>query len=328
MNNIKTLFNFKSVIELLDYFKDEKTCIAFYEQIRWNGQPVCPHCGTTKTPYRTNRGFRCSEKLCTKKFTVKVGTIFEQSHIPLRTWFAAIYLETAHKKGISSLQLGRDLNICQKTAWFLLHRIREMLREESPLMLRNSVEVDETYIGGVEGNKHANKRTAPLYESTTAKERKDLKKEGVIDEIRWDKIAVLGLVERDGKVVAKRIPDTKAATIIPIIEKHVEKGSTMLTDEFYVYGQLELKGYFHKSIQHNLKIYVQGETHTNTIENFWSVLKRGLYGVYHYTSKKHLDRYLDEFCARYNTRDLTEAERFEKFLKQAESRLTWKNLVA
>jgi len=324
MANIKTLFKFKSVIELLDYFKDEKTCIAFYEQIRWGGSPVCPHCGSTKTPYRTNRGFRCSEKLCTKKFSVKVGTIFEQSHIPLRTWFAAIYLETAHKKGISSLQLGRDLNICQKSSWFLLHRIREMLREESPVMLTNEVEVDETYIGGVEGNKHANKRSLPRYKDTTVGERKKI--EGY-DPIRYDKIAVLGLVERDGKVVARRISDTKAATIIPIIEKHVKKGSTMLTDEFHVYGQLELKGYFHKSIQHNLKIYVQGETHTNTIENFWSVLKRGLYGIYHYTSKKHLDRYLDEFCARYNTRDLTEAERFEKFLHQAESRLTWKGLV-
>jgi len=124
------------------------------------------------------------------------------------------------------------------------------------------------------------------------------------------------------------IPDTKAATIIPIIEKHVEKGSTMLTDEFYVYGGLNLRGYTHKTIQHNLKIYVQGEVHTNTIENFWSVLKRGLYGIYHYTSKKHLDRYLDEFCARYNTRELTEAERFEKFLHQSEKRLSWKNLVA
>lgn len=311
MTNVKTLFNFKSLIQLLDYFKDEATCIAFYEQIRWNGQPVCPHCGSTKTPYRTNRGFRCSEKLCTKKFSVKVGTIFEQSHIPLRTWFAAIYLETAHKKGISSLQLGRDLNISQKCAWFLLHRIREMLRAESPIMLTNEVEVDETYIGGKETNRHANKKVGNYGRGGEK-----------------GKAVVLGLVERDGKVIAKRIPDNKAGNIIPVIEKHVKKGSTMLTDEWYAYGSLHLKGYTHKSIQHNLKIYVVGETHTNTIENFWSVLKRGLYGIYHYTSKKHLDRYLDEFCARYNTRDLSEAERFEKFLKQSESRLTWKRLVA
>jgi transposase-like protein len=300
-------FNFKSVIELLDHFKDEKTCRAFYEQQRWGDKPYCPHCGSTKTPYRTDRGFKCSEKACYKKFSVTVGTIFEQSHIPLRTWFAAIYLITAHKKGISSLQLSRDLNITQKAAWFLLHRIREMLRAKSPVMLTKEVEVDETFIGGKEGNKHKNK------------------KKGNYGRGAEGKIVVLGLVERDGKVVAKRIPDTKAESIIPQIEKHVEKGSTMLTDEWYAYGRL--KGYTHKTIQHNLKIYVQGEVHTNTIENFWSVLKRGLYGIYHYTSKKHLDRYLDEFCARYNTRTLTESERFTNFLQQSESRLSWKGLV-
>ncbi len=315
-------FNFKSLIELLDHFKDEKTCRDFYEQQRWGGKPYCPHCGSTKTPYRTDRGFKCSEKACYKKFSVTVGTIFEQSHIPLRTWFAAIYLITAHKKGISSLQLGRDLNIPQKTAWFLEHRIREMLRAKAPVMLTNDVEVDETFIGGKEKNKHASKKYR-AQENTRA----EIKKMNLEDRNHFNKIAVIGLVERNGKVVAKRVPDVKAKTLIPIIEKHVEKGSTMLTDEWYAYGQLGKLGYEHKSIQHNLKIYVQGETHTNTIENFWSVLKRGLYGIYHFTSKKHLDRYLDEFCARYNTRELTESERFVNFLQQSESRLSWKQLV-
>lgn len=308
MTNVKTLFKFKSVIELLDYFKDEKTCIAFYEQIRWGGSPVCPHCGSIKAPYRTNRGFRCSEKACAKKFTVKVGTIFQQSHIPLRTWFAAMYLITSHKKGISSLQLHRDLNITQKTAWFLLHRLREMLKAETPAMLTNKVEIDETYIGGKEGNRHFNKRIGNYGRGENGK------------------AVVLGLVERNGKVYAQRIPTNKAEHIVPIIKNKVQKGSTMLTDEWYAYTGLS--EYTHKTIQHSLKVYVKGDIHTNTIENFWSVLKRGLYGIYHYTSKKHLNRYLDEFCARYNTRELNEADRFEKFLHQSESRLSWKKLVA
>src|SRR5687767_3114477 len=140
--------NFKSLIELQDYFKDEKTCIEYYEQIRWNGNPVCPHCGSEK-PYRTNRGFKCSNNKCYKKFTVKVGTIFDNSKIPFRTWFAAIFLATNHKKGISSLQLASDLNITQKTAWFILHRVREMLKVNAPQMVGGEgtmVEADETYI--------------------------------------------------------------------------------------------------------------------------------------------------------------------------------------
>ncbi len=218
----------------------------------------------------------------------------------------------------------KDIGVSQKTAWHLEHRIREMLRANEPIMLTNKVEVDETYIGGVEGNKHANKKTTTRYKNSTVSERR---KSDDYSPIRYDKIAVLGLVERDGKVVARRIEDTKASTIIPIIEAHVTKGSTMLTDEYHVYGRLQ--GYEHKTIQHNLKIYVVGDIHTNTIENFWSVLKRGLYGIYHYTSKKHINRYLDEFCARYNTRHLGEAERFDAFLGQAGDgrTLTWKKLV-
>ena len=307
MTNIKNIFNFKSVIELLDYFKDEKTCIAFYEQIRWNGEPVCPHCGSLKTPYKIKNGYRCSEKLCRKDFTVKVGTIFQQSHIPLRTWFAAIYLQTAHKKGISSLQLGRDLNITQKTAWFLLHRIREMLRAKEPVMLKGTVEADETYVGGRDKNRHKNKRKG---------------KTGV-----GDKIAMLGLVERGGRVFAKRISAPTKEIIGQVVRQHIVKGSNLHTDEHGAYISLG-KSYNHKSVNHILQIYVEGDVTTNTIEGFWANLKRGIYGIYHYTSEKHINRYLDEFCARYNTRQLGEDERFENFLRQSESRLTWKRLTA
>jgi transposase-like protein len=235
MTNIKNIFNFKSVIELLDYFKDEATCVSFYEQIRWNGEPACPHCGSLKTPYKIKNGYRCSEKLCRKDFTVKVGTIFQQSHIPLRTWFAAIYLQTAHKKGISSLQLSRDLNITQKTAWYLLHRIREMLRAKEPVMLKGTVEADETYVGGRDKNRHKNKRKG---------------KTGV-----GDKIAMLGLVERGGRVFAKRISAPTKEIIGQVVRQHIVKGSNLHTDEHGAYISLG-KSYNHKSVNHILQIYV------------------------------------------------------------------------
>lgn len=140
---------FKNLQQLFDTFKDEDTCRLFLEQQRWNGSPECPFCGCTKV-YKTKRGFRCGDKFCDKKFSVTVGTIYENSKIGLRTWFAAIYLFTSSKKGISSLQLGRQLGITQKTAWFVLHRVREMLRDKAPQMLTNEVQVDETYVGGKE----------------------------------------------------------------------------------------------------------------------------------------------------------------------------------
>ncbi len=301
--------NFKSLPELLDYFKEEKTGIEYYEGIRWNGNPVCPHCGVDKVPYRTNRGFKCSDKDCAKKFTVKTGTIFDNSKISFRIWFAAIFLAGSNRKGISSLQLSRELGITQKTAWFVLHRVREMLTVNAPTMVgeNNPVEGDETYLGGKEKNKHANKRL----------------KKGELD----NKKVILGVIERGGKVVLKYVPNATAENMVPFIKQYVANGARLYTDEFVSYKKLG-SDYTHSTINHSLKIYVNGDIHTNTIENFWSVLKRGIYGIYHSVSEKHLDRYLNEFASRFNERKVSEQVKFEKFLGQSEKRLKYKNLIA
>src|ERR1700712_188106 len=174
--------NFKSLIQVLDFFKDEKTCVQYLAESRWGDTPSCPHCGNVGA-YVTNRGFKCKAKECHKKFTVTTGTILENTKISLRYWFATIYLATAHKKGISSLQLSRDLNITQKTAWFLLHRVREMFKASAPEMLEGTVEIDETFVGGKNKNRHASKK-APNSQGRA----------------HVDKTAVVGLLQRDGSV--------------------------------------------------------------------------------------------------------------------------------
>lgn len=307
---------FKSLPQLLDYFKEESTGIAYYENIRWGNEPACPHCGCV-TVGRTQRGWRCSTKGCGKKFTVRTGTIFEQSNIKFRIWFAAIWLATEHKKGISSVQLAIDLGITQKSAWFVLHRIREMLRDKAPQMLGETkmVETDATYIGGKESNKHLNKKRSQDDKSLT-NEGKPYKA----------KKTIMGIIERNGKVALKYVSGETTENMVEFIKTHVPQDATIYSDEAAAYKQLK-KTYKHDNVKHALNIYVEGQVHTNTIENFWSVLKRGLYGVYHQVSDKHISRYLDEYAARFNNRSLTSGERFNQFLEGSESVLSYKILT-
>jgi transposase-like protein len=296
---------FASLIDLFDKFPTEESCRQFLVEQRWNGKPVCPHCGHTEKAYVIEGGkrFKCGNKECHKKYSVTVGTFFENSNIDLRTWFAAMYLITAHKKGISSAQLARDLNVHQKTAWFMLHRIRGMVASQSPEMLKEEVQVDETFVGGKDKNRHANKKKGH---------------EG--------KAMVFGALETGGKIKTKVLPDNTSVSLKGAIKESIHPGSIMVSDDNRGYSTVK-NDYAHVIINHSAGEYVNGAFHTNGIENFWSLFKRGIIGIYHQVSHKHLQAYADEFAYRYNTRKLNDQERLATVLTHTQGRLKYKDLT-
>lgn len=309
MKTAKDLRDFDSLFQLLDYFTTEEICEEHLAVIRWNGETVCPYCESTRVNILKGKTKRYKCYGCRKQFGVKVGTIFHDSKISLRKWFVAIYLVTSHKKGISSHQLGRDLKITQKSAWFILQRIRETYNPEAEIF-SNEVEIDETYIGGKEKNKHISKQV-----------------KGTQGRSIKTKSPVLGILERNGKVYAVPVKDTKANTILPIMVEKVEAGATVYTDEYRAYSTLH-KTFNHDFVRHSANEYVSGLAHTNNIENFWSLLKRGLDGIYHHVSDKHLGRYVNEFTFRYNNRGLSEGSKFDVALANGTTkRLKYKTLI-
>lgn len=299
---------FKSILELLKSFPDEETCINYLEKLRWDGDVVSPFDNTSKVYKRANNRYKC--KNTDKYFNVKTNTLFDNTKVPLQKWFLAIYLVTSHKKGISSLQLAKDINTTQKTAWFMLQRIRNCFDIKNDNNLDNTVEVDETYVGGKNKNRHSDKKV----KNSQGRSSKD-------------KTPVLGILERKGKVNANVVSDVKGKTLTKEISKYVKESATIYSDEWLGYNNLS-KIYNHAIVKHGLGEYVIGKVHTNTIEGFWSILKRGIIGIYHFTSKKHLQKYLDEFVFRYNTRELKESNRFNLLLSNLENKLTYKELIA
>lgn len=301
-----------SIIKLVDKFPSEESCREKLAQLRWNGEPFCPHCGQ-KNPYRfiDGKSYKCSNKECHKKFNVKTKTIFENSKLPLRTWFLAMYLFSAHKKGISSVQLSKYLEVTQKTAWFMMHRIRLIMNNMNPsFFTAGTIEIDETFVGGKNKNRHWDKKV----KNSQGRSFKD-------------KTPVIGLLHRETKqVMAFKIKDTSAKQIQPIIHKYIGEGCCVMTDEWHAYRGIELK-YNHHYIDHGKGEYAKGNVTTNSIEGFWSHFKRGIIGVYHWISKKHLQRYCTEYSFRYNTKLMSEYDRMIELLSVCTDRLKYNSLI-
>jgi transposase-like protein len=296
-------------------YQNEKAARKHLEALRWPDGPVCPHCGTvdeaTKLKGESTRPGVWKCRACEKPFSITVGTVFERSHIPLHKWLFAVHALSSSKKGMSAHQLHRTIGVTYKTAWFMFHRIREAMTDPKftgPLGTGGgTVEADESYIGGKMENKHAKDRKKP-------------------DAMR--KEPVVALVERNGSVRSFHVAKVNARTLRPILRMHVSQTANLNTDNATYYKLTRRDFASHKTINHDAGEYVRGDVHTNTVEGYFSILKRGIYGVYQHVSEAHLKRYLAEFDFRYNNRSalgVEDAERSERVLKGIEGkRLTYR----
>lgn len=296
--------------EAIQFFSDPDVATEFLRDIRWPDGVECPTCGSKEVIYLKNqRRWKCRSNHPKQQFSAKVGTIFEDSPIGLDKWLPAAWLIMTCKNGISSYELSRDLGVTQKTAWFLLHRVRLAMQAES-FKLSGEIEGDETFIGGKVRNMH--KRSKRKIEA--------------MNDGNWGKTVVLGLLERKGHVRAMVAPNRKTRHVHSHVLQNVEPGSALYTDEADVYKQLN--GEFVHAFVNHLSQYVEGRVHINGLENFWSLLKRTLGGTYVSVDPLHLFRYLDEQCFRYNFRKLTDGERFLILIAQVIGRrLTYAQLV-
>jgi transposase-like protein len=303
------MHQFSNLSEVLEYYKSEDKCRDTIEKMRWpDGNIICPKCGEGHA-YRNSdmRTYKCHSQACKNAFSVTVGTVFQSTKLPLSKWFAAIYFVINRKKGISSHQIARDLGIGQKAAWFMLCRIREMLRNKTVELLDNIVEVDECYVGGRLDVMHRGRRKK------------------IQDSKRDNKTAVMGLIERDGKARLKVIGKE---TFKDLVRQHVDENAVIVTDSHLGYKGLAYEFVGHATVDHSKQQYKDGIFHTNTVEGAFSHFKRMIVGTQHSISPKHLHRYCDEFSYRWNNRKVKDTERFMQSLKLTEGRLTWKQLTA
>ena len=302
--------HFNSLIQVIKHFSSEKNCYSFLTHQRWkDGVVRCPYCGSTHIAHRNDskQPYRCEK--CNRSFSVLVGTIFENTKLPISKWIIGMYLISSHKNGISSVQLAKDIEVTQTTAWYMLHRVRTLMKQDEDRKLSGDIECDEMYLGGRETNKHNNQKT----EKTQGRSTKT-------------KTPIFGMVETTKYIDEKGNPrihtyarvqmvsDCKSKTLINIIENNVANGSNITTDELGVYCAIDRskKQYNHAVVCHKDREFTNKEGFTtNRIEGFWGGFKRMVFGTYHMVNRSYLSRYIDESAFRYNTKELTEGQRFE-----------------
>jgi transposase-like protein len=302
----------KTLQDAIVFFSDDMICINFVAALRWKGEePVCPNCGGQDHSFlQTRKIWKCKNKECRKQFSVKYNTIFEDSPLGLDKWLTAIWMIANCKNGVSSYEIHRAIGITQKSAWFMLHRIRLAMAAGSFEKLSGEVEADETYVGGLGINMHAKKK----------------KEIGLKFGGKSHKTAVMGMVERKGRVRAKVIARADAPTMLEQIAENIEPGSTVHTDAHGGYRYMSDE-YIHEVVNH-LHEYVRGNVHTNTIENFWSLLKRTIKGTYVSVAPEHLPAYVEEQSFRYNGRKGKDLDRFLLLIESISGkRLTYAELI-
>ena len=306
---MKNAFEFKTLTEFTDFFKDEETCIKHFASVRFANGEYCPHCGHEEIyTFSSGKRFRCAK--CKQDFTIKTGTVFGESKLPLRKWFMAIYLLSNTSKGISSVQLAKHVGVSQKTGWFMDHRIRKAMQQNGG-QLFGKIEADETFIGGLSKNMHKKKRLAAIKGTGGT-----------------GKAAIFGLKSRSGEVRAQVVKSVGSVHLHPEIKKHVAAGSVLYTDQWVAYRGL--REYKRTMVNHGMKEYVKGDCHTNGIESFWALFKRGYHGIYHQMSKKHLQRYVDEFAFRFNCKDDSMQSKFSELVDRMSkgTNMSYQELIA